>query len=73
MFVTETGSVTAPLGGNDVQDPRTTDVSPSGCSVMARMTAVMEATSCPRTVPSAMKQEISAVQTIAAFPSKDLC
>jgi hypothetical protein len=37
---------------------------------MAKMTAVMEAMSYRRTVPSAMKLEISAVQTTDAFPSK---
>jgi hypothetical protein len=37
---------------------------------MAKMTAVMGAMSYQRTVPSAMKLEISAVQTTDAFPSK---
>lgn len=69
-FFIETGSETVPLGGSDVQDAPTTGVSPSGCSVMAKMTAVMEVMSCQRIVPSVMKLEISAVQTTDASPSK---
>jgi hypothetical protein len=73
VFFIETGSVTALLGGSDVQDAPTTVVSPSGCSVMVRMTAVMEVMRCLETVPSAMKLEISAVQTTDASPSRYLC
>jgi hypothetical protein len=72
MLFIVTGNVTVLLGGSDVQDPRTTGVSPSGCSVMAKMTAGMEVMSCHRTAPSVTRLEISAVQTIAAFPSKCL-
>jgi hypothetical protein len=70
VFFIEIGSVTVPLGGSDVQDAPTTGVFPRGCSVMAKMTAVMEVMSCQTIVPSAMKLEISVVQTTDASRSE---
>lgn len=69
LFV-ETDSVTALPDGSGVRDVLTTGASPSGCSVMAKMTAVMGAMSYRRTVPSVMKLGTSAVQTTDAFLSK---
>jgi len=68
LFV-ETDSVTALPDGSGVRDVLTTGASPSGCSVMAKMTAVMGAMSYRITVPSAMKLGISTVQTTDAFLS----
>ena len=69
MNTVETGSVTALPDGSGVRDVLTTGASPSGCSVMAKMTAVMEVMSYRRTVPSVTKLGISAAQTTDAFLS----
>merc|ERR1719483_1156580 len=70
--LTAAGTETVQKAGEDVQVIQTTDVSLNGSSAMERMTAEMEQTNFPRTVPNAKRRATSNVEIKGVFP-KDGC
>merc|ERR1719312_1481587 len=59
---------TAQKDGEDVRATQTTDASLNGCSAMARMTAEMELTNCPKIAQNVRKRATSNVETKGVCP-----
>lgn len=65
-----TGRGIVPPAGRDVPVALTTGVSPSGCSVTAKMIAGTTVMSCPNIVPNVVLPRTFSARTTAVYPSK---